>query len=198
MKEEYKKLGNMKFAEGAVLTVFIMLVLLWFTREPGFVDGWATVLFNKDDVWVCHSLTRDMCFMGVVMAINTTACNTFFPLYLQWRHMLPNEIKPHPPTHWHFFSFFLLNPPKKGSTTSQIWTKTFSMIPQWCASSLKMSFYKYLQNLCFVREFVVSFFIKISWSQICVDLINTMDAQSEINKQLFPYVCLSGMYLMAL
>ncbi|XP_023144546.1 solute carrier family 13 member 2 [Amphiprion ocellaris] len=47
MKEEYAKLGPMKFAEVAVLIIFVLLVLLWFTREPGFIDGWATVLFNK-------------------------------------------------------------------------------------------------------------------------------------------------------
>ena len=48
MRAEYKKLGRMAFAEGAVLAVFITLVVLWFTREPGFMDGWATVLFNMD------------------------------------------------------------------------------------------------------------------------------------------------------
>lgn len=48
MKQEYRKLGNMRFAEGAVLTIFVLLVILWFTREPGFIDGWATVLFNKE------------------------------------------------------------------------------------------------------------------------------------------------------
>ncbi|XP_054611975.1 solute carrier family 13 member 2 isoform X1 [Dunckerocampus dactyliophorus] len=52
MKEEYRKLGRLKFAEGAVLTVFVLLVLLWFTREPGFIDGWATVLFNKKGPFV--------------------------------------------------------------------------------------------------------------------------------------------------
>ncbi|XP_007557815.1 solute carrier family 13 member 2-like [Poecilia formosa] len=52
MREEYKKLGGMKFAEGAVLTIFILLVLLWFTREPGFIPGWATVLFNQEDSFV--------------------------------------------------------------------------------------------------------------------------------------------------
>ncbi|XP_061902680.1 solute carrier family 13 member 2-like [Entelurus aequoreus] len=52
MKEEYRKLGGMKFAEGAVLTVFVLLVLLWFSREPGFIDGWATVLFNKQGPFV--------------------------------------------------------------------------------------------------------------------------------------------------
>ncbi|NXF49919.1 S13A2 protein, partial [Oceanites oceanicus] len=47
--EESKKLGSMKFAEVAVLILFILLVLLWFTRDPGFIPGWATVLFNKND-----------------------------------------------------------------------------------------------------------------------------------------------------
>ncbi|NXU53431.1 S13A2 protein, partial [Turnix velox] len=47
IKEEHKKLGPMKFAEIAVLILFILLVLLWFTREPGFIPGWATVLFSS-------------------------------------------------------------------------------------------------------------------------------------------------------
>ena len=47
IKDEYKKLGRMRFAESCVLIIFILLVLLWFTREPGFIPGWA-VLFNKD------------------------------------------------------------------------------------------------------------------------------------------------------
>ncbi|KAG5269173.1 hypothetical protein AALO_G00199090 [Alosa alosa] len=52
MKNEYKKLGSISFAEGSVLVVFVLLVLLWFTREPGFMPGWATVLLNqeKEDV----------------------------------------------------------------------------------------------------------------------------------------------------
>ncbi|NXM06735.1 S13A2 protein, partial [Tyrannus savana] len=50
IKEESRKLGRMKFAEIAVLVLFILMVLLWFTREPGFIPGWATVLFNKDNI----------------------------------------------------------------------------------------------------------------------------------------------------
>ncbi|NXT52427.1 S13A2 protein, partial [Pluvianellus socialis] len=49
IREESKKLGSMKFAEIAVLVLFILLVVLWFTRDPGFIPGWATVLFNKND-----------------------------------------------------------------------------------------------------------------------------------------------------
>ncbi|XP_029375102.1 solute carrier family 13 member 2-like [Echeneis naucrates] len=52
MKEEYSKLGRMRFAETAVLIIFILLVVLWFTREPGFIDGWATVLFNQKKAFV--------------------------------------------------------------------------------------------------------------------------------------------------
>ncbi|NXA26751.1 S13A2 protein, partial [Ibidorhyncha struthersii] len=50
IKEESKRLGSMKFAEIAVLILFILLVVLWFTRDPGFIPGWATVLFNKNDI----------------------------------------------------------------------------------------------------------------------------------------------------
>ncbi|XP_038013901.1 solute carrier family 13 member 2 [Motacilla alba alba] len=49
IKEESKKLGKMNFAEIEVSILFILLVVLWFTREPGFIPGWATVLFNKDN-----------------------------------------------------------------------------------------------------------------------------------------------------
>ncbi|NXT14066.1 S13A2 protein, partial [Prunella fulvescens] len=49
IKEESKKLGKMSFAEIEVLILFILLVVLWFTREPGFIPGWATVLFNKNN-----------------------------------------------------------------------------------------------------------------------------------------------------
>ncbi|XP_075052890.1 Na(+)/citrate cotransporter isoform X2 [Mixophyes fleayi] len=50
IREEYRKLGPISFAESNVLVLFSLLVILWFTRDPGFVKGWATVLFNKDNV----------------------------------------------------------------------------------------------------------------------------------------------------
>ncbi|XP_010216747.1 PREDICTED: solute carrier family 13 member 2 [Tinamus guttatus] len=48
IKDEHKKLGSMTFAEIIILVLFIILVLLWFTRDPGFMPGWATVLFTKN------------------------------------------------------------------------------------------------------------------------------------------------------
>lgn len=50
MVNEYRKLGRMKFAEVAVLIIFVLLVILWFTRAPGFIPGWANVLFTEGGV----------------------------------------------------------------------------------------------------------------------------------------------------
>nr|XP_020495035.1 solute carrier family 13 member 2-like [Labrus bergylta] len=52
IKNQYKNLGRMSFAEACVLVIFTLLVLLWFTRDPGFMPGWATVLFNKEKTYV--------------------------------------------------------------------------------------------------------------------------------------------------
>lgn len=38
----------MTFGEISVLGLFSLLVVMWFSRDPGFVDGWATALFNSD------------------------------------------------------------------------------------------------------------------------------------------------------
>ncbi|XP_069801922.1 solute carrier family 13 member 2 [Dendropsophus ebraccatus] len=44
---EHKNLGPMTYAEICVLVLFILLVILWFSRDPGFMPGWATISFNK-------------------------------------------------------------------------------------------------------------------------------------------------------
>ncbi|GCB82347.1 hypothetical protein scyTo_0021587, partial [Scyliorhinus torazame] len=49
IKDEFENLGKMSFAEITVLILFILLVVLWFSRDPGFIPGWASVLFNKND-----------------------------------------------------------------------------------------------------------------------------------------------------
>ncbi|XP_072909181.1 Na(+)/citrate cotransporter-like isoform X2 [Hemitrygon akajei] len=48
IQAEYQKLGFMSFAEKQVLGLFALLILLWFSRDPGFMPGWGTLLFNKD------------------------------------------------------------------------------------------------------------------------------------------------------
>lgn len=46
IRDEYLRLGPMSYAEMNVLALFILMVVLWFTRDPRFMDGWATHLFN--------------------------------------------------------------------------------------------------------------------------------------------------------
>jgi sodium-dependent dicarboxylate transporter 2/3/5 len=41
LQAEYENLGSMNFHEIAVLVLFIILVILWFFREPEFIVGWG-------------------------------------------------------------------------------------------------------------------------------------------------------------
>ncbi|XP_028668396.2 solute carrier family 13 member 1 [Erpetoichthys calabaricus] len=43
IKEEYKALGPMSYQEIVTLVIFILMALLWFTRDPGFIPGWASL-----------------------------------------------------------------------------------------------------------------------------------------------------------
>ncbi|XP_064834316.1 Na(+)/citrate cotransporter-like isoform X2 [Oncorhynchus masou masou] len=46
IREEHRRLGPVSYGELSVLGLFILLVVLWFTRSPGFINGWATHIFN--------------------------------------------------------------------------------------------------------------------------------------------------------
>uniref|UniRef100_A0A8C4YWX9 Uncharacterized protein n=1 Tax=Gadus morhua TaxID=8049 RepID=A0A8C4YWX9_GADMO len=56
MKEEYKKLGSMGFAEGSVLVIFVFLVFLWLTRELGLMHVWDSTLINNEKAYVCTTV----------------------------------------------------------------------------------------------------------------------------------------------
>ncbi|XP_069714766.1 solute carrier family 13 member 4 isoform X2 [Phaenicophaeus curvirostris] len=47
IQEEYKKLGNISYPEMVTGFFFILMTLLWFTREPGFVPGWSSFFEKK-------------------------------------------------------------------------------------------------------------------------------------------------------
>ncbi|XP_041807508.1 solute carrier family 13 member 5a [Chelmon rostratus] len=47
IREEHRRLGPMSYGEVNVLALFSLMVLLWFTRDPRFMDGWATHVFNS-------------------------------------------------------------------------------------------------------------------------------------------------------
>ncbi|XP_034463157.1 solute carrier family 13 member 5-like [Hippoglossus hippoglossus] len=46
IKDEHRRLGPMSYGELSVLALFLLMVALWFTRDPRFMDGWATHIFN--------------------------------------------------------------------------------------------------------------------------------------------------------
>uniref|UniRef100_A0A8C4KLS6 Solute carrier family 13 member 1 n=1 Tax=Dromaius novaehollandiae TaxID=8790 RepID=A0A8C4KLS6_DRONO len=43
IQEEYKKLGPISYPEIVTLVLFILMTLLWFTRDPGFIPGWSSL-----------------------------------------------------------------------------------------------------------------------------------------------------------
>ncbi|KYO36543.1 hypothetical protein Y1Q_0024257 [Alligator mississippiensis] len=47
IREEYEKLGNISYPEMVTGFFFILMTLLWFTREPGFVPGWSSFFEKK-------------------------------------------------------------------------------------------------------------------------------------------------------
>ncbi|XP_072586089.1 Na(+)/citrate cotransporter isoform X2 [Vulpes vulpes] len=46
LREEYRKLGSFSFAEANVLLCFILMVGLWFSRDPGFMPGWVSLAWE--------------------------------------------------------------------------------------------------------------------------------------------------------
>ncbi|XP_061596412.1 solute carrier family 13 member 5a isoform X2 [Cololabis saira] len=47
IRKEHDSLGPMSYGEVSVLSLFLLMVVLWFTRDPRFMDGWATHIFNS-------------------------------------------------------------------------------------------------------------------------------------------------------
>lgn len=43
IKQQYKQLGRIKYAEVVVMVMFVLLVLLWLFREPKFIPGWGAI-----------------------------------------------------------------------------------------------------------------------------------------------------------
>lgn len=43
IKDEYTKMGPISYEEIVTLVIFVLMALLWFTREPGFIPGWSSL-----------------------------------------------------------------------------------------------------------------------------------------------------------
>ncbi|XP_068945918.1 solute carrier family 13 member 2 [Petaurus breviceps papuanus] len=69
IQAEQKKLGPMSFAEKAVTFLFLLLVVLWFTREPGFFSGWGNVAFPNHKGESMLSDGTVAIFIGIILFI---------------------------------------------------------------------------------------------------------------------------------
>ncbi|XP_032176692.1 solute carrier family 13 member 2 isoform X1 [Mustela erminea] len=67
IQTEHKLLGPMSFAEKAVSVLFVTLVVLWFTREPGFFLGWGNLAFSDKDGNSMASDGTVAIFIGVIL-----------------------------------------------------------------------------------------------------------------------------------
>lgn len=75
IRKEYQALGPMLFGEISVLSLFVLLVVLWFTRDPGFVNGWATDVFNSKAELVSRAILcltdfpciKKMCYVHIML-----------------------------------------------------------------------------------------------------------------------------------
>ncbi|XP_050177728.1 Na(+)/citrate cotransporter isoform X1 [Myiozetetes cayanensis] len=78
LKAEMKKLGPISYAEFNVLIMFVLLVLLWFSRHPGFVKGWATRLFPEGEKYITDSAP------AVFIALLLFILPAHKPKFIEW------------------------------------------------------------------------------------------------------------------
>ncbi|XP_062031634.1 solute carrier family 13 member 2 [Lepus europaeus] len=67
IQTQHRLLGPMSFAEKAVSILFVILVVLWFTREPGFFHGWGNLIFSDADGRVMVSDGSVSILIGVLL-----------------------------------------------------------------------------------------------------------------------------------
>uniref|UniRef100_A0A674IC77 Solute carrier family 13 member 3 n=1 Tax=Terrapene triunguis TaxID=2587831 RepID=A0A674IC77_9SAUR len=92
IKEDYQKLGPMKFAERAVLFLFCLFAILLFSRDPKFIPGWASLFtpgFVSDAVTGVAIVTILFFFPSQRPSckwwFDLKASNTENPPLLSWR-----------------------------------------------------------------------------------------------------------------
>nr|XP_013817372.1 PREDICTED: solute carrier family 13 member 5 isoform X3 [Apteryx mantelli mantelli] len=78
LKAELKKLGPISYAEFNIIVIFVLLVLLWFSRHPGFVTGWAPKLFPRGDKFVSDAT------VAVFIALLLFILPASKPKFIKW------------------------------------------------------------------------------------------------------------------
>uniref|UniRef100_A0A673GU32 Solute carrier family 13 member 5-like n=1 Tax=Sinocyclocheilus rhinocerous TaxID=307959 RepID=A0A673GU32_9TELE len=81
IREQHLQLGPMCFGELSVLALFSLLVALWFTRDPGFVEGWATHTFNTEAEYVTDATVA----VFIAMLLFILPSRPPHPALLSWK-----------------------------------------------------------------------------------------------------------------
>ncbi|XP_046869688.1 LOW QUALITY PROTEIN: solute carrier family 13 member 5-like [Hypomesus transpacificus] len=89
IREEYRRLGPMCYGELSVLALFLLLVALWFTRDPRFVDGWASHLFNAKAEYVTDATVA--MFVALLLFVLPSEPPRFLCF---WRSQSPDSTGP--------------------------------------------------------------------------------------------------------
>uniref|UniRef100_A0A665ULM5 Solute carrier family 13 member 4 n=1 Tax=Echeneis naucrates TaxID=173247 RepID=A0A665ULM5_ECHNA len=90
--EEYAKLGPISYPEVVTGVFFILMTLLWFTREPGFVPGW-TSLFEKKILKILN-IPAILTFFCVVKWLDDSESDPLAPMitWKDFQRLMPWEI----------------------------------------------------------------------------------------------------------
>ncbi|XP_029027931.1 Na(+)/citrate cotransporter isoform X2 [Betta splendens] len=89
IREQHRLLGPMSFGEISVLGLFTLLVVLWFTRDPGFVEGWATHVFNSNSEYVTDATVA--IFIAVLLFVLPSKPPRFYSRRRQSFSIAPHQ-----------------------------------------------------------------------------------------------------------
>ncbi|XP_066524674.1 solute carrier family 13 member 1 [Hoplias malabaricus] len=94
IKDQYKALGHMSRQEIITLVIFVLMAVLWFVRDPGFMPGWASLFSDypgfATDATVALLLGM---FLFIIPASRPTADN--YEAMISWKEFqacMPWEI----------------------------------------------------------------------------------------------------------
>uniref|UniRef100_A0A7N6F980 Solute carrier family 13 member 3 n=1 Tax=Anabas testudineus TaxID=64144 RepID=A0A7N6F980_ANATE len=86
IEEDYRKLGPLNFAEGAISFFFVLFAVLLFTRDPKFVPGWS-VFFKKgyvSDAVTAIEYNVYIIVLYILLCFSSASNSPYVPL-LSWK-----------------------------------------------------------------------------------------------------------------
>ncbi|XP_077532642.1 Na(+)/citrate cotransporter-like [Haemaphysalis longicornis] len=82
IKKRYNDLGSLSFHEGAVLSIFLVIVLLWFFRDPYVVTGWSSFFALGKKIKDATPAMLLVCLLFLIPA--RPVANPRGPALLEW------------------------------------------------------------------------------------------------------------------